>query len=125
MKIFILLMLFFMSFSANACVFPHEGLIEKHNHQFNWLMIFSFFIMVTSLLIRSIYQKSRLWVPIIFMLFLGYYPFGLLVLEGYGVISGGACGRPGLIAVGQVCLLGVLIILSYECFKYIRYKRSL
>ena len=124
MKQFLLLILIFLSFTTNACVLPPEGLTEKHHTQFNLLIAASLFIVVITLLLRIKHQKSRLWVPIIAILVFGYFPFGLYVLEHYGILSGGLCGRPGLISVGQVCLIGCLVIFIYELYKYIKYCRE-
>jgi len=107
-------------------MFPPEGLIDKHNSQFDLLILISLFITVISLLIRAVYQKSRLWVPTIAVLAFGYLPFILFNLESYGVIGGGgACGRSGLVMIGQIYFGGSLIIMLYEFFKYMKHRRKM
>ena len=124
-KIFILL-IFFLSFTTQACIFSPEGLIEDHNRQFNYLILTSLFIALVSLSIRFFHQKSRLWVPTILILVFGSFSFVLFNLEVSGVIRGsGVCGRTGLILIGQICLGGYLAILFYETLKYIKHMRNL
>jgi len=123
-KQFLFLILIFLSFTTNACIFPPEGLIEKHQAQFNLLIAASFFIIVITLLLRTKHQKSRLWVPTISILVFGYFPFGFYILENFGILSGGQCGRPGLLFVGQICITGYLVIFIYELYKYIKYCRE-
>ena len=116
----------FFSYTTQACMFPPKGLIEEHNNQFDLLVLSSLLIAVISLLIRLSHQKSRLWVPVILVLGFGYFPFILFNLDSYGMIGpGGACGRPGMVLIGQICLGGYLLILCYELFKYLKYRRKL
>jgi len=116
----------FISFGASACFVPPKGLIEAHNNQFDLLVLSSLIIAILALSVRLFYQKSRLWVPAIAVLAFGYFPFILFNLESYGIIGpGGACGRPGMVQVGQICLGGYFAILCYELFKYFKFRRKL
>ena len=125
MKFLVFFALSFLSYITQACMFPPKGLIEEHNNQFDLLVLSSLLIAVISLLIRFSHQKSRLWVPAILVLGFGYFPFILFNLDSYGMIGpGGACGRPGMVLIGQICLGGYLFILGYELFKYLKYRRK-
>ena len=115
-----------LSFTTQACMFPPKGLIEEHNNLFDLLVLFSLLVAVISLLIRLSHQRSRLWVPALLVLGFGYFPFILFNLDSYGIIGpAGACGRPGMVLIGQICLGGYLIILCYELFKYFKHRRKL
>jgi len=119
-------LLFILPFTTQACMFPPKGLIEEHNNQFDLLVLLSILVAVISLLIRFSHQKSRLWVPALLVLGFGYFPFILFNLDSYGIIGpGGACGRPGMVLIGQICLGGYLVILCYELFKYFKCRRKL
>ncbi len=125
MKYCFVLGVLFISFNASACFVPPEGLIESHNRQFDLLVIFSIVIAVLTLVIRFLHQKARLWIPVISILAFGYIPFILFNLESYGLVwPGGACGRPGMVLVGKICLGGYLLILTYEIFLYLKHKRK-
>ncbi len=126
MKFLSFSLLSILSFTTQACMFPPKGLIEEHNNQFDLLILLSILVAVISLLIRFSHQKSRLWVPALLVLGFGYFPFILFNLDSYGIIGpGGACGRPGMVLIGQICLGGYLVILCYELFKYLKIRRKL
>ncbi|MBG9993328.1 hypothetical protein [Pseudoalteromonas sp. NZS37] len=126
MKFLSFSLLSILSFTTQACMFPPKGLIEEHNNQFDLLILFSILVAVISLLIRFSHQKSRLWVTALLVLGFGYFPFILFNLDSYGIIGpGGACGRPGMVLIGQICLGGYLVILCYELFKYLKFRRKL
>lgn len=126
MKFLSFSLLSILSFTTQACMFPPKGLIEEHNNQFDLLILLSILVAVISLLIRFSHQKSRLWVPALLVLGFGYFPFILFNLDSYGIIGpGGACGRPGMVLIGQICLGGYIAILFYELFKYLKFRRKL
>ncbi len=117
--------LLLVSFNAAACFVPPEGLIESHNRKFDLLIFFSIAIAFVTLIARFIHQKSRLWVPTIAILAFGYIPFTLFNLESYGLIGpSGACGRPGMVLIGKICLGGYLLILTYELIKFLKTRRK-
>jgi hypothetical protein len=125
-KFLILIALSFFSYTTQACMFPPKGLIEEHNNQFDLLILTSILISVITILIRLSYQKSRVWVPSLLILGFGYFPFILFNLDSYGIIGqGGACGRSGMVLIGQICLGGYLVIFCCELFKYLKYRRNL
>lgn len=125
MIIFVTLLVLFSSFSASACMFPPEGMIESHHSQFNKLALVSIFIAACVLLVRFIHQKSCLWVPSILVLAWSGISFGLLYLESLGVIgNGGACGRPGMVFLGQIWLGGNMMILVFEMIKYRKHGKA-
>jgi len=125
LKYFCSIYLLFASFNATACFVPPEGLIESHNRQFDLLILLSIAIAFVTLIVRFIHQKSRLWVPTIAILAFGYIPFILFNLESYGFIGpGGACGRPGMVLFGKICLGGYLLIFTYELFKFLKSWRK-
>ena len=126
MKFLSFSLLSILSFTTQACMFPPKGLIEEHNNQFDLLILLSILVAVISLLIRFSHQKSRLWVPALLILGFGYFPFILFNLDSYGIIGpGGACGRPGMVLIGQICLGGYIAILFYELFKCLKFRRKL
>ncbi len=125
LKHFLTIYLLVASFNATACFVQPEGVIESHNRQFDLLIISSIAVAFITLILRFIHQKSRLWVPTIAILAFGYIPFILFNLESYGLIGpGGACGRPGMLLIGKICLGGYLLILTYELFKYLKSRRK-
>ena len=126
MKFLIILSLFILSFTTQACMFQPEGLVEKHIQQFLYFLIASAIVFFLIFIIRYLHNKSRIWVPTIAVLGFGYFPFTSYILE-YAGLSGfsGACGQPGLVYTGKFLLVGLSVILAYELFKYFKYRCKL
>ena len=120
------LALLILSFNANACMVPPEGLTEKNIQQFLYLLTASAVLLPLVFIVRFAHNKMRLWVPTIAVLAFLYIPFTSYILEYAGLSGfGGACGRPGLVHTGQVLLIGIIVIFAYELFKYFKHRRTL
>jgi hypothetical protein len=120
------LALIFLSFTANACMVPPEGLSEKHIQQFLYLLIASAVLLPLIFVVRFVHNKNRLWVPTLAVLAFVYVPFTSYIMEYAGLSGfGGACGRPGLVHTGKVLLIGISVIFAYELFKYFKHRRKL
>jgi len=120
------LALILLSFNANACMIPPEGLAEKNIQQFLYLLTASAVLLPLIFVVRFAHNKKRLWVPTLAVLSFFYVPFTSYILEYAGLSGfGGACGRPGLVHTGQVLLTGISVIFAYELFKYFKHRRTL
>lgn len=126
MKFLGFLALILLSFTANACMVPPEGLAEKHIQQFLYLLIASVVLLPLIFVVRFLHNKNRLWVPSLAVLAFVYVPYSSYILEYAGLSGfGGACGRPGLVHTGQVLLTGISVIFAYELFQYLKHRRKL
>lgn len=125
MKIIFTFFTFIFSSSAYACFAPPEGLSESHQTTFFIFAGVSALLFIASLVIRFCSNKKRMWVPIVSGSLLGYVPLLMYVLFMEGITGpGGLCGRPELLEMGNVLIVGFTIVFTYEAFYYWRAKRG-
>lgn len=123
----ILLTLFLALFASAsfACFAPPEGLSDSHELIFAERVGVSFVLFISALTFRFLSQKTRLWVPALLGLSFGYVPVVMYVLFMEGIAGpGGACGRPELLEMANVILIGTTVLALYECIYWFRRKRK-
>lgn len=82
-------------------------------------------LFLSALTVRYYSQKSRLWVPFLVGLSIGYIPAFMYILFMEGIAgSGGACGRPELLEMGNVILFSFSSLVFYEVFRWFRRPRT-
>ncbi|WP_394132969.1 hypothetical protein [Shewanella maritima] len=125
MKIIFIFLAVLFSSNAIGCFVQPEGLGESHELIFSQKVGIGFLLFLLALVFRFFAQKSRLWVPTLFGISFGYLPILQYVLYWEGIAGpGGMCGRPELLEMGNVILVGFSVIALYELIYFVRIRRT-
>lgn len=105
---------------ALACFSPPEGLVEEHQSQALFAFILAIIFLVSSLVLRLISNLKRIWVPLLFITSFTYIP---AYLWHWGQFSG-SCGTPEIVFAFRVWAGGMLTLLAYEAFHFLKIRRA-
>ena len=120
MKILVLLTLSLFSFNSFACFSPPEGLREQHEMQATIYFFSASTFLISSLFMRAKSNKTRLWVPLLFISLFTYIP---AFLWHVGTHSG-SCGMPEIVFAFQVFAGGMFLIFTYEAINFYKSKKQ-
>jgi len=125
LKILLSVYLILLTGDGYACFVPPEGLSDEHKLTFAGNFAVGFLLFSSALLFRFFSKKSRLWVPALLGVSLGYIPVLMYVLFMEGIAGpGGACGRPELLEMGSVIMVSFSFLALYELLNWFRHRRK-